>query len=205
MAGGLRGSRERAAESAGNPAQRTFGSLAGGGTGAAAAVGIMLGSSFFTPASSAQIAVACTSRAVGGSTAGIEWAGFAGNAQHTAVASARAQPLKRIRWRAKVDRSPNVQGQLVSNHGSPMITATNTVLVPTRVSARAGFRVIAYSGASGERRWSLDTDYQPAVFAHAATNATPALPAVLIPSGYLAVAGAGGTVLMRGQRLPIAR
>ena len=159
----------------------------------------MLGSSFFTPASSAQINVAGTSRAVGGSTAGVEWAGFAGNAQHTAVASVRPQPFKRIRWRAKVDRSPYVQGQIVSNYGSPMITAANTVLVPTRISAKAGFRVIAYSGVSGERRWSLDTDYRPSVFAHAATNATPALPAVLTASGTLVVAGAGGTVLLRGH------
>ena len=89
------------------------------------------------------------------------WAGFAGNAQHTAATSVRPQPLSRIRWRAKVDLAPTVEGGgLPIHYGSPMITAANTVLVPTRLSANAGFRVVAYSGASGVRRWSLNTDYR---------------------------------------------
>ncbi len=65
----------------------------------------------------------------------VEWAGFAGNAQHTAVARERSQPFRRIRWRAKVDLAPVLLGGVLPIHyGSPMITAANTVLVPTRVS-----------------------------------------------------------------------
>lgn len=189
--------RQMRAKSAGNPGRPTFGWMARAGTVATAALGVVLVSYLFTPASSAQIAVGDPSA---GGTSPVEWAGFAGNAQHTAVANEPAQPLKRIRWRAKVDLAPDlIQGSLTSNYGSPMITAADTVLVPTRVSAKAGYRVVAYSGATGVRRWSLDTDYRPAVFAHAATNATPALPAVLTPGGTLAVAGGGGTVLMRGH------
>ena len=170
--------------------------MARAGTGATAAAGVVLVSCLFTPASSAQIAVAGNSPADG--TPAVEWAGFAGNAQHTAIAREPAQPFQRIRWRAKVNLAPHrIQGSLTSNYGSPMITAANTVLVPTRVSAKAGFRVVAYSGASGVRRWTLDTDYRPSVYAHAARNSPPALPAVLTPSGTLAVAGAGGTVLVR--------
>jgi hypothetical protein len=198
MSDSLRRLHESGAESVGKPARPTLSWMATAGTGAAAAVGVVLVSCLFTPASSAQVAVAGYSSA--GGTAAVEWAGFAGNAQHTAVASKPAQPLKRIRWRAKVDLAPDlIQGSLTSNYGSPMITAANTVLVPTRVSAKAGYRVVAYSGATGVRRWSLDTDYRPSVFPQAAENATPALPAVLTPSGTLAVAGAGGTVLMRGH------
>ena len=142
MSGGLRRSRERAAESASNQTRPAPGWIARGGTGAVAAVGIVLGSSFFTQASSAQVAV-------GGSAAAVEWAGFAGNAQHTAVATARPQPFKRIRWRAKVDLAPVLErGDLLIHYGSPMITAANTVLVPTRISAKAGFRVVAFSGTS---------------------------------------------------------
>ena len=44
-------------------------------------------------------------------------------------------------------------GELLIHYGSPMITAANTVLVPTRVSAKAGFRVVAYSGT--QRRPAL--------------------------------------------------
>ena len=170
--------------------------MARAGAGVTAAVGAVFVSCLFTAPSSAQIAVA--GRTPAGGAPAVEWAGFAGNAQHTAMAREPAQPLTRIRWRAKVDLAPGrVQGQLTTNYASPMITAANTVLVPTRVSAKAGFRVIAYSGASGARRWSLDTDYRPFVYAHAAKNSPPALPAVLTPSGTLAVAGAGGTVLVR--------
>ena len=86
-------------------------------------------------------------------------------------------------------------GELLIHYGSPMITAANTVLVPTRVSAKAGYRVVAYSGTNGARRWSLNTDYRPP----ANTGFTPPLPAALTPGKTLAVAGAGGTVLTRSH------
>jgi hypothetical protein len=128
----------------------------------------------------------------------VEWAGFAGDAQHTAVARQQPQPFRRIRWTAKVDLAPDVQfGELLIHYASPMITAANTVLVPTRVSARAGFRVVAYSGVSGARRWSLMTDYRQPPSAGPFGAWTPPLPAALTPSTALAVAGAGGTVLVR--------
>ncbi len=128
----------------------------------------------------------------------MEWAGFAGNAQHTALARTRPQPFRRIRWRAKVDLAPVlVGGELLIHYGSPMITAANTVLVPTRVSAKAGFRVVAYAGRSGARRWSLTTDYRSPAFTGGFIAWTPPLPAVLTARATLAVAGAGGTVLVR--------
>ena len=198
MTGWLRRSREAGARLVRNPARPAIGWIAGRGTtSTVAAVGVVLGSWLFAPASSAQIAVAGNSRA-GGSGAAVEWAGFAGNAQHTAIASEPPQRFERIRWRAKVDLAPVlVNGTLPIHYGSPMITAANTALVPTRVSAKAGFRVVAYSGTSGARRWSLNTDYQPPAFTGGIGAWTPPLPAVLTPSAALAVAGAGGTVLMR--------
>jgi hypothetical protein len=167
-----------------------------------AAAGVVLSSWLFIPASSAQIAVAGNSRAGGSGTGdsgtAVAWAGFAGNAQHTAAAQERPQSFGRIRWRAKVDLAPVVvSGTLPIHYGSPMITAANTVLVPTRVSAKAGFRVVAYSGTSGVRRWSLDTDYRPPAFTGTPNIWTPPLPAVLTPGATLVVAGAGGTVLVR--------
>ncbi|MBV9448909.1 MAG: hypothetical protein JO345_23725 [Streptosporangiaceae bacterium] len=170
--------------------------IARAGTGAVVAVGVVLSSWPAAAASSAQIAVAGNPLA-GGSRAPAAWAGFGGNARHTADVSVPLQPFNRIRWRVKVDLDPVlIDGALPIHYGSPMITSANTVLVPTRVSPKAGFRVVAYSGASGARRWSLDTDYQPPAFPN---GFTPPLPAVLAPGNVLAVAGAGGTVLMRGQ------
>jgi hypothetical protein len=134
----------------------------------------------------------------GGPRAAVEWAGFAGNAQHTAAARRRPQPFRRIRWRAKVDLAPALLGgELPIHYGSPMITAANTVLVPTRVSRKAGFRVVAYAGTRGARRWSLNTDYQPPASTGGFGTWTPPLPAVLTHRTTLAVAGAGGTVLLR--------
>jgi hypothetical protein len=162
-------------------------------------MGLVLGFSLGPPASGAQITIAGHPRV--GRRAAVEWAGFAGNAQHTAAARTRPQPFRRIRWRAKVDLAPHLQfGELPIHYGSPMITAANTVLVPTRVSKQAGFRVVAYSGTSGARRWSIDTDYRPPAFTGGFGAWTPPLPAVLTPSAALAVAGGGGTVLVRRQR-----
>ena len=197
MTGWLRRSQEPGADPVRNPVRPALGWIARGGASAVAAGGLVLGSWLYIPASNAQIAGAGNSRA-SGPRAAVEWAGFAGNAQHTAAAQARPQPFHRIRWRAKVDRAPVlVNGELLIHYGSPMITAANTVLVPTRVGAKAGFRVVAYSGTSGVRRWSLSTDYRPP--ANGLGAFMPPLPAVLTPRNTLAVAGAGGTVLMRGH------
>jgi hypothetical protein len=156
----------------------------------AVAAGVALSSCLFALPWDAQVAAAPAPP--------VAWAGFAGNAQHTAVATSMPQPFHRIRWKAKVDLHPVLSGrELLIHYGAPMITAANTVLVPTRVSARAGFRVVAYSGTSGTRRWSLNTGYRPPAFLARNGAFAPPLPAVVTPAGTLAVAGAGGTILMR--------
>jgi hypothetical protein len=163
------------------------------GVGAVAAAAIVLAFGLSPAASGAGITTAGHPR--GGS---VEWAGFAGNAQHAAVARKAAQPFDRIRWKAKVDLAPPLIGGVLPIHyGSPMITAANTVLVPTRISDKAGYQVVAYAGATGARRWSLGTDYRPPAFTGGFGVWTPPLPAVLTTDTALAVAGAGGTVLVR--------
>ncbi len=154
-----------------------------------AVAGIVASSWLSIPASDAQVA----------SGPAVAWAGYAGNAQHTAQLSTMPQPFTRIRWKAKVDLAPTLRNkELLIHYGSPMITSANTVLVPTRVSAKAGFRVVAYTGGSGARRWSLSTDYRMSVIA-SRVGFTPPLPAVLMPGNTLAVAGTGGTVVTRGH------
>ena len=197
MMGWLRRSPDAGVRLVRSPARPAGGRIAQGGVGAVATAGMVLGFSLGPPASGAQITGAGHPRE-GGRTAAVEWAGFAANAQHAAVARTRPQPFRRIRWRAKVDLAPDLLfGELPIHYGSPMITAANTVLVPTRVSKKAGFRVVAYSGTSGARRWSLNTDYRPPAFTGGFGAWTPPLPAVLTASKALAVAGGGGTVLVR--------
>ncbi len=152
-----------------------------------AAFGMVLGSLLSAPSASAH------------ADTPVAWAGFAGNAQHTASSSVQPQPLHRIRWRAKVDLDPQVEGgELPIHYGSPMITSANTVLVPTKVKANGGFRVVAYSGVNGARRWSVNTDYQQSPLTSHFRAFAAQLPAVLTGS-TLAVAGAGGTILTRGH------
>jgi hypothetical protein len=172
-------------------ARNAWGSRAGAR--AVVAAVMVLGFGLWPAVSGAGITAAGHPR--GGS---VEWAGFAGNAQHTAMAGKPAQPFDRIRWKTAVDLAPDLTfGVLPIHYGSPMITAANTVLVPTRVSGEAGFRVVAYAGATGARRWSLDTDYTPPAFTGGFGTWTPPLPAALTSDTSLAVAGAGGTVLVR--------
>jgi hypothetical protein len=180
-----------------SPARPLIVRIARAGVAAVAVAGMVLGFWLLPLASGAQISGAGHPRA--GAPRAVEWAGFAGDAQHTAVARTLPQPFRRIRWRAKVDLAPVLSfGTLGIHYGSPMITAANTVLVPTRVSTRAGFRVVAYSGSSGARRWSLNTDWRPPAFTGGTTGTwTPPLPAVLTPRAALAVAGGGGTILVR--------
>jgi hypothetical protein len=161
---------------------------------------MVLGTWLSSPASIARAATGNSPGTARSHAALVEWAGFAGNDQHTAIASARPQPFTRIRWKAKVDRQPVRNNEVLSIHfGSPMITAANTVLVPTRISPKAGFRVVAYSGSNGTRRWTLNTDWRQAPQASAGFGFAAPLPAVLTPSATLAVAGAGGTILLRAH------
>jgi len=197
MTGWLRGPREMGPGLVRKPARASVGRIARSGIGAVAAAVMVLG--FLLTTSPAGAQTAGTAHPLGGGLRpAVEWAGFAGNAQHTAVALMPPQRFNRIRWRAKVDLAPDVmQGTLPIHYGSPMITAADTVLVPTRVGAKTGFRVVAYSGTTGAPRWSMDTDYRPPAFTGVPGVWTPPLPAALTPGTALAVAGAGGTILVR--------
>lgn len=93
-------------------------SIARGGAGAVAAAGVALGFWLWPVASGAQTAWAGHPRG-GGRRGAAEWAGFAGNAQHTAVARKRAQPFRRIRWTAKVDLAPVLSGGSCSSTTAP--------------------------------------------------------------------------------------
>jgi len=114
---------------------------------------------------------------------------FAGNAQHTSVYDAPAQPLNLIKWSASVDL--NNTGALI-HYGAPLITAANTVIVPVKTGATDGFQVRAFNGATGALKYTLATDYtQPThnwILAYNPALATGAF------GTRLYYAGAGGTI-----------
>jgi Big-like domain-containing protein len=80
---------------------------------------------------------------------------FAGNAQHTSSYPAPAQNLNAIKWTANIDF--NNTGAL-THYGSPLVTASNTVLVPVKIANNA-FRVDAFNGATGVFKYSIGSDY----------------------------------------------
>ena len=132
-----------------------------------------------------------------GTVAQPAWTGFAADAQHTGVAAASPQPLVGIHWQARVDHHPQYAGGEgpFAHYGSPMITSTNTVVVPTRIGARKGFELRAYDGRNGRRTWRLPTDYTLPL--GVSLQFPPPLPATLVDNRHVAVAAAGGTLLIR--------
>src|SRR4051794_22575086 len=125
------------------------------------------------------------------------WGGFAADAQHTAASVASPQPLTRVRWSAPVDLHPVTfpPDGTFAHYASPLITSTNTVVVPTRISKRRGFELVAYAGSDGTRKWRMPTDFP--VPTGASADFPPPLPAALVDDQQVAVAAAGGTVLIR--------
>jgi hypothetical protein len=134
--------------------------------------------------------------AAGPSVAG--WTGFANNAQHTGVAPATPQPLTRIHWKVTVDHRPDCCSDgPIAHYASPMVTPGNTVVVPVRMGPKRGFVVKAFAGADGTRTWTFPTDYTPPI--QAAQEWPPPIPASLVGADRFAVAGAGGTLLVRSR------
>ncbi len=121
------------------------------------------------------------------------WRGYAGNAQHIAQAPVTAQTLGQVHWKTPVDLHPEIQGgALFVHYGSPMITASNTVLLPVKTGTSNGFRIEAHSGTDGKLLWKKNTD-----FLFAPHDWTPSFPAHLTAQNRLYYAGAGGTVYYR--------
>lgn len=79
---------------------------------------------------------------------------FGGNAQHTSNYTAPAQNLNAIKWLTNIDSSNTTP----AHYGSPLVTASNTVLVPVKTASN-GFRVDAFNGANGMLKYATASDY----------------------------------------------
>ena len=80
---------------------------------------------------------------------------FGGNAQHTSSYGPPAQNLNVLKWSTSIDF--NNSGAF-AHYGSPLVTASNTVLVPVK-TATNGFRVDAFNGATAAPKYTVATDY----------------------------------------------
>ena len=118
------------------------------------------------------------------------WSGYGHESQHDAIASVASQPLNRILWHTPVDLNPQYSGsELFIHYGSPLITRSNTVIVPVKTGAAGGFEVEALTGATGATNWVQSTDY--ILPPH---GWTPSFSPTLTPKNRLYFAGGGGAV-----------
>jgi hypothetical protein len=118
------------------------------------------------------------------------WSGYGHEPQHDAIASAASQPLNHILWHTPVDLNPQYSGsELLIHYGSPLITRSNTVIVPVKTGTAGGFEVEALVGATGATNWVRTTDY--ILPPH---NWTPSFSPTLTPKNRLYFPGGGGTV-----------
>jgi hypothetical protein len=118
------------------------------------------------------------------------WAGYAHDPQHTAVSEVASQSLDGIAWQTPVDLSPQYSGgDLLIHYGSPLVTPSNTVIVPVKTGDTGGFEVEGFAGTDGSLLWSQATDYQLPTH-----NWTPSYSPTLTPANRLYFAGNGGTV-----------
>ena len=123
----------------------------------------------------------------------LPWNGYAHDSQHGAVSAVPSQPLNHILWQTPVDLNPQYSGNdLLIHYGSPLITRSNTVIVPVKVGATSGFKVEGRTGTNGVLKWTQTTDY--VLPPH---NWTPSFSPTLTPKNRLYFPGGGGTVYFR--------
>jgi hypothetical protein len=120
----------------------------------------------------------------------IGWSGYARDAQHTAISAVASQSLDLVGWQTPVDLNPQYSGgDLLIHYGSPLVTPSNTVIVPVKTGATGGFRLDAHNGQDGTLVWTQSTDYL--LPPH---NWTPSFSPAVTPTNQLYYQGAGGTV-----------
>ncbi len=122
----------------------------------------------------------------------LPWSGYGHDAQHDAIAPVASQSINRILWRTPVDLDPQYTGShsnLYIHYGTPLITRSNTVIVPVKTGASGGFEIEALAGATGVTNWTVPSDY--VLPPH---NWVPSFSPVLTPKNRVYFAGAGGTV-----------
>jgi hypothetical protein len=121
------------------------------------------------------------------------WQRHAGNAQHTAIAPAPAQNLKRIAWTTPIDLKPQLTGgELLIHYGPPIITAANTLILAVKTGATDGFRIEARRAGSGTVIWTTFSDYR-----FPSHDWIPSYSPVLTQHNRLYFPGLGGIVRYR--------
>ena len=90
------------------------------------------------------------------------WQGYALDPQHTALSPVASAGLGLIHWQTPVDLAPQYSGgDLLIHYGSPLVTASNTVLVPVKTGASGGFEIQSTLWGHGCLTVDLDHRLRP--------------------------------------------
>lgn len=127
----------------------------------------------------------------GNAVAEPDWRGYGGDPQHNANSPVASQNLNKKHWSTLVFDNPPSNGILI-HFASPMITQSNTVLVPVLHDQRGAFRIEARNGANGNLLWQTKSDYL-----FAPHDWTPSVPAHLTAQNRLYYGLRGGVVAYR--------
>ncbi len=121
----------------------------------------------------------------------VPWSDYAHDPQHTAISPVASQPLHRVIWQTSVDLSvpTNNTGELFIHFGTPLITRSNTVIVPVKTTGAGGFRIESRVGGTGATNWMQSTDYVPPPHGW-----YPSFSPTLTPRNRIYFPGGGGTV-----------
>lgn len=124
---------------------------------------------------------------------GVPWSALGHDGQHAAISRVTANMMNRIHWQTPVDLDPQYSGNdLYIHYGSPIVTRSNTVLIPVKTGAYGGFQVEGHVVTTGSLLWMEPTDY--ILPAH---GWVPSCGICLSPKNRLYFPGAGGTVYYR--------
>lgn len=88
----------------------------------------------------------------------------------------------------------NTPGDLLIHYGSPLVTASNTVIVPVRTSSADTYRLDVLNGVDGSLKYSLATTWSPPPH-----NWIPVFGPALTARNRLYYPGPGGTVYYRDE------
>jgi hypothetical protein len=123
-----------------------------------------------------------------------QWNGHGSDPQHTAISDVAAESLRTIRWSMSVDETSPSKPILI-HYGSPIATASNTIVMPVRLTPNPDtadtYRIQAVNGSTGSLLWQAASDV---VTAPSDGNWVPNVSPTLTPSGALYYQGIGGTV-----------
>jgi hypothetical protein len=123
----------------------------------------------------------------------IPWSNYGHDPQHNTISPNGSQSLNNIRWQTPVDLNPQYDGNdLFIHYGSPVITRSNTIVIPVKTGATDGFKVDGRDVATGTLKWTITSDYT--LPPH---NWVPSFGITLTPKNRVYLPGAGGTVYYR--------